>query len=252
LARRLGQHFLFNPDILHRIALATCLEQEPLVVEIGPGPGGLTEHLMERADRVVAIELDPALAAGLRSRFPQIEVLDGDILSTDLTQWGPLVIAGNLPFYITSPIIDQVLTLGPLLKRAVLLVQKEVAERLAAKPGSRDYGYLTVATQARCRVEQLLTVKAGAFRPPPKVDSAVVRLTPHAAPAVEDLKGFLQFAGRCFAQKRKMLRSNLAPFYGREWIDAQAEASRRAEQLSFAELAGLFGRAPARTSILVD
>jgi 16S rRNA (adenine1518-N6/adenine1519-N6)-dimethyltransferase len=252
MPRRLGQHFLFNADILHRIALAVCPEAEPLVVEIGPGPGGLTEHLAERADRVVAIELDPALASGLRNRFPGVEVLDGDILQTDLTQWGPLAIAGNLPYYITSPIIDRVLALGPLLKRAVFLVQKEVAERLAAGPGSRDYGYLTVATQVRCRVEQLFTVKPGAFRPPPKVDSAVVRLTPHAQPAVADLKDFLWFAGRCFAQKRKMLRSNLAPIYGRAWIDAQAEASRRAEQMSIAELAGLFGRAPARTSILVD
>jgi len=121
---------------------------------------------------------------------------------------------------------------------------------LAAKHGSRDYGYLTVATQVRCRVEQLLTVKRGAFSPPPKVDSAVVRLTPLAEPYLADTKSFLVFAGHCFAHKRKTLRNNLAGFYGRDWIEAQPEASLRAEQLGIDALVGLFGRLQARTSIL--
>lgn len=240
--QRLGQHFLRSQGILERIAAAVCQPGEPLVIEIGPGRGALTRHLIPRAKRLVAIEMDAALAEELRVEAPGVEVIHADVLAADLSAYGTAVIAGNLPYYITSPIIDKVLTLGPLLHRAVFLIQKEVAQRLAARPGSRDYGYLTVTTQARCRVEKLFTVKPAAFSPPPKVDSAVVRLTPRETPFTEDLPGFLRFASLCFRQKRKTLRNNLAAFVPGPLLTAQAEAGLRAEQLSLEEMLGLYQR----------
>lgn len=160
------------------------------------------------------------------------------MLGTDLAQWGPAVVAGNLPYYITSPILEHTLELGSRLMRAVFLMQKEVARRLAAAPGSRDYGYLTVRTQFLAHVEALFDVPAKAFQPPPKVDSAVVRLTPHPAPC-HDAEGFLRFASLCFRQKRKTLRNNLIETYGPLEIP---EASLRAEQLSVERLVALWQR----------
>lgn len=232
MGRRLGQHFLRDESALSRIAAAACPAREPLVIEIGPGEGALTRHLAARAERLIAIELDAALAA--RLDIAGAEVVHADVLGADLSQWGECVIAGNLPYYITSPIIEKILALGPQCRRAVLLVQKEVAERLAASPGSRDYGYLTVSAQSRAQVEPLFDVRRGAFRPPPKVDSSVVRLTPRAAPSPE----FLSFAAQCFRMKRKTLRNNLAASFPR--IAEHPFAGLRAEQLSLAQLRALF------------
>lgn len=191
---------------------------------------------------MIAIEVDPALAARLEAAaLPGLAVVRQDVLQTNLAQWGPAVIAGNLPYYISSPILHHILAASAVVKRAVLLVQKEVAHRVAALPGSRDYGYLSVAVQLFAAVEVLFSVPPGAFVPPPKVDSAVLRLTPHPAP-VEDPEAFLRFAGWCFAHKRKTLRNNLAPHYRRQLIEQQPEAGLRAEQLSIEQLAGLFGR----------
>jgi 16S rRNA (adenine1518-N6/adenine1519-N6)-dimethyltransferase len=242
--RRLGQHFLAAGAILDRIADAVCPVHVPLVVEIGPGKGALTEKLLDRADRVVAIEVDHELVDHLRARFQArcLEVVNADVLKTGLGQWGPAPIAGNLPYYITSPILEKVVRLNP--PRAVFLVQKEVAQRLAARPGTRDYGYLTVQTAVFASVRVLFDVKPGAFRPPPKVDSAVVLLEPRET-MVEDHEAFLEFAGRCFRQKRKTLRNNLAGWGSKEVIDALPEGGMRAEQLSLEELVGLFRRAQA-------
>lgn len=237
--QRLGQHFLVRRGILERIAAAACPVREPLVVEIGPGRGALTEFLMERADRVVAIEIDPRLVERLRERFPGATLVHANVLETDLAQWGPAVVAGNLPYYITSPILERILSTAAL-RRAVVLVQKEVAARLAARPGTRDYGYLTVATNLFAAPRVLFQVPAGAFSPPPKVDSAVVLLEPRA-PLVADPPGFLEFAGRAFRHKRKTLRNNLAPHYGPE-VQAWPEAGLRAEQLSLDRLAELYRR----------
>ena len=226
--------------MLARIADAACPIREPLVIEIGPGRGALTEPLLERADRVMAIEVDPVLVLYLRQKFQtQIEsgsltLIEGDILKADLGAWGPAVIAGNLPYYITSPILDRVFAASAPWIRAVFLVQLEVANRLAAQPGSRDYGYLTVSTQARATVEKLLDVPAAAFRPPPKVDSAVVSLVPASFPG-DDLTGFLDFSSLCFRHKRKKLRNNLDPAYPRERLTF-SEANLRAEQISLAGL----------------
>lgn len=238
MGQRLGQHFLVNNGILDRIAAAVCPARVPLVIEIGPGRGALTEKLLDRADRVVAIELDPDLVEYLRSRFDsRLEVVHGDVLREDLARWGAAPVAGNLPYYITSPILEKVGRLQ--FPRAVFLMQREVAERLTATPGTREYGYLTVQTALFSRARLLFGVKPGAFRPPPKVDSAVVLLEPCPA-RVDDPEGFLQFASACFRQKRKMLRNNLAGRYAKEAVDALPEGGKRAEQLSLDELAAIF------------
>lgn len=203
------------------------------MIEIGPGRGALTERLLKRAVRVVAIEVDPYLVSHIERKFagePRLEVVSANVLDTDLGRWGPAAIAGNLPYYITSPILEK--TLRSRFSRAVFLVQKEVAERLAATPGSRDYGFLTVQTALFAAVRVLFEVKPSAFHPPPKVDSAVVLLEPRAVVAgVGDTDAFLRFVGQCFRHKRKTLRNNLAEIYGKERIDAWPEASLRAEQI---------------------
>jgi 16S rRNA (adenine1518-N6/adenine1519-N6)-dimethyltransferase len=248
--RKLGQHLLIRQSILDRIADAACGEpsqepRTPLVIEIGPGKGALTGPLLDRAQRVVAIEVDPYFVHYLRQKFAEpIEqgrfvLIEGDILKTDLGAWGPAVVAGNLPYYITSPILERLFTMGPLYTRAVFLVQAEVAARLAAQPGSRDFGYLSVQTQVFSRVEILFPVSKTAFRPPPKVESAVVRLEPPGFD-IPDRTAFLRFAGVCFHHKRKTLRNNLIEVYGKERVDAIPGIGRRAEQLSIAEMAALF------------
>ncbi|MEO8225865.1 MAG: 16S rRNA (adenine(1518)-N(6)/adenine(1519)-N(6))-dimethyltransferase RsmA [Gemmatimonadota bacterium] len=191
--RRLGQHFLTDPRILARIADATGAAPGDTVVEIGPGPGGLTAALAATGARVVAIEKDADLVPALRARFPGSTIIEADALEID---WraaaappagsaGAFVVAGNIPYNITTPLIDKALT-PPRPSRIVFLVQKEVADRVAAVPGIANYGALSVGVQAAARVERLFGVPAGAFSPAPKVDSAVLRLTPLADPLVGD------------------------------------------------------------------
>lgn len=244
MPRRLGQHFLTRTSVLERIAEA-AVPGGGTVIEIGPGRGALTRYLIPRAERTVAVELDQVLVHYLQEKFrgeTGFEVIHGDVLKADLAQWGAVNVAGNLPYYITSPIVEKVLGMGDLLLNAVFLVQKEVAERIAAGPGSRDYGYLSVACQTVAETKYLMTVPPDAFRPPPKVESAVIQLSPRSQPLVADREKFLKFAGLCFRQKRKTLRNNLLGAYDREKVEAQPEAKLRAEQLSPEELAGLHGR----------
>lgn len=220
-----------------------------MVVEIGAGQGALTAHLLERAGRVIAIEKDPALADHLRIRFhaeDRLEIVEADVLEIDLGGWGSAVVAGNLPYYITSPVIERTLAVGKLLERAVFLVQKEVAERITAAAGCRDYGFLSVTTQLYAETELLFGVPPGAFQPPPKVDSAVIRLTPRhrklAETAIVDPAPLLAFVGLCFRHKRKTLRNNLAPVFGREMLETVPEADLRAEQLSLEQFMALYRR----------
>jgi 16S rRNA (adenine1518-N6/adenine1519-N6)-dimethyltransferase len=240
----LGQHFLVKSSTLEQIAQAACRESEPLVVEIGPGRGALTERLATRAERLVAIEIDLELVERLREKFrgsTHVTILHADARETDLTQWGPAVIAGNLPYYAATPIIEK--TIGAGFLQAVFLVQKEVAARLAATPGSRDYGYLTVRTQILADAQRLFDVPPSAFRPPPKVDSSVIRLRPRNRAAelgIADVRGFLAFTSQCFRQKRKTIRNNLAGVYGKSALDRLPEAGKRAEELTLLQFADLF------------
>jgi 16S rRNA (adenine1518-N6/adenine1519-N6)-dimethyltransferase len=216
-----------------------CPAREALVIEIGPGRGALTEKLLKRADRVIAIEVDHELVEHLRERFAgaPLEIVHADVLQTDLGQWGPVPIAGNLPYYITSPILQQATrTDAP---RAVFLMQKEVAERLVATPGTRDYGFLTVQTALLADTKYLFDVKPGSFSPPPKVDSAVVLLTPRQQSVSDDL---IRFVGHCFSHKRKTLRNNLAGIYGKDLIEAWPEASLRAEQIPIGQFVEMWKR----------
>jgi 16S rRNA (adenine1518-N6/adenine1519-N6)-dimethyltransferase len=202
--RRLGQHFLDDPKILGRIADALDPVPGEIVLEIGPGRGSLTEILLARGLNVVAIEKDRTLAAALERQH--LRVIVGDALRVDWPRVSKVV--GNIPYYITSPLIDKALT-PPLPERVVFLVQDEVADRLAAKPGGKTYGALTVGVQAVCTVEKLFAVAPGSFKPPPKVRSAVVRLTPLAEPLVGagEIAEFRAFVTACFSRRRKQLKN---------------------------------------------
>ncbi len=239
--QRLGQHFLIKGSVLERIAAAACPEPCELVIEIGPGRGALTEKLLKRAGRVVAVEVDPFLVEHLRRKFaaePRLEVIHADILETDLARWGPAPVVGNLPYYITSPILEKVTRMD--FPRAVFLIQKEVAERLAAQPGSRAYGFLTVQTAVHAQARVLFDVKPGAFHPPPKVDSAVVLLEPRSQELeIDDRDDFVHFVGLCFRRKRKTIRNNLSPLYD---AGAWPEAGLRAEQLSLEQFRDMYRR----------
>jgi 16S rRNA (adenine1518-N6/adenine1519-N6)-dimethyltransferase len=210
--KSLGQHFLHDSRALERIVDALQLTGTETVVEIGPGRGALTDRLLPRCRRLVLVEYDRALAQLLRDRYaavPSVTVVEADVLATDLgaAAGGPYVLVGNVPYYITTPILFHALQpTRP--ERAVFLVQREVAERLAAPPGSRTYGALTVNVRAVATVELVARVPPGAFKPPPRVESAVVRITPVATPLVrpEEEAGFRTLVLELFGMRRKQMR----------------------------------------------
>ena len=198
--------------MLAGIVDALALTGRETVVEIGPGRGALTDLLIPRAARVVAVELDRLLAAKLRERYatdPRLTVVEADVLKVSPAELagGDFVLAGNVPYYITTPILFQALE-RPRPLRAVYLVQREVAERVVATPGGKEYGALSVNVQAVARSEILLHVPPGAFTPPPKVDSAVMRVTPLDEPVVaaEEEGGFRTFVQQLFTMRRKQMR----------------------------------------------
>jgi 16S rRNA (adenine1518-N6/adenine1519-N6)-dimethyltransferase len=220
--RWLGQHFLSDPRILARIADALTPAANDTVLEIGPGPGGLTAALAARVGQIVAIEKDRDLAAALRGRFANLTVVEGDALALDwhtlLPGSGPTSkIAGNIPYNITSPLIDKALK-PPRPAVVVFLVQKEVAERVTAAAGTPNYGALTVGVQAVAKAERLFTVPAGAFAPCPKVDSALLRLTPLDAPllAERDRDAFRRLVVGLFGFRRKQLLRGLRELTGED------------------------------------
>ena len=215
--RRLGQHFLSDPAILGRIADALGPGPADTVLEIGPGPGGLTAALAERAGRLIAIEKDRDLVPALRARFPGATIVEADALEADwhTLAGGPFLAAGNIPYNITSPLLDKALE-PPRPARIVFLVQKEVADRVVAPAGAEAYGALSVGVQAVTRAERLFTVPAGAFHPRPKVDSAVLRLTPLPEPIVADAEreSFRRLVVGLFGFRRKQLLRGLRELTG--------------------------------------
>ena len=223
--KSLGQHFLTDRRILGRIADALRLEGGETVVEIGPGRGALTDILAERAGRLVAIEYDRALAELLRQKYAKrgnVIIAEADVLEVSLGELaaGPYVLVGNVPYYITTPILFHALT-PPRAERAVYLVQREVADRLSAAPGSKEYGGLTVNVAAVARAETLFRVPAGAFSPPPKVESAVVRITPLATPLVtpDEERPLRTLVQNAFGMRRKQMRRVVRSLYA---LDAPA------------------------------
>jgi 16S rRNA (adenine1518-N6/adenine1519-N6)-dimethyltransferase len=254
---KLGQHFLRDRQFQRRIVESLAIQSNDLVLEIGPGRGAMTELLAARAQQIVAIEVDRELARMLQQKFSNklgIEVLEADILLSDLStlcrryQRERCFVFGNLPYYITSPIIHHLLDYAGWICGMGLVVQREVAERLSALPGSRDYGYLTVLTQLGTNPHIEFGIPPGAFSPPPKVDSALVTFQMKGIqhPA-EQRKTLLEFVKLCFAHKRKNLLNNLAPAYPRQRVETELAALKlpqtiRAEQLELEQFQILLAR----------
>ncbi|MFL5594746.1 MAG: 16S rRNA (adenine(1518)-N(6)/adenine(1519)-N(6))-dimethyltransferase RsmA [Gemmatimonadaceae bacterium] len=210
--KKFGQHFLTDKTILTAIVDALAPTAADTVVEVGPGRGSLTDLLVERSGRVIGVEIDRALAAQLRTRYSDranVEIVEGDFLDIELgvVTGGSFLLIGNVPYNITTPIVFKALE-PPMAARSVFLVQREVAERMAAKAGDEDYGALTVNVAVVAAVEQVLAVPASAFRPPPKVESAVVRLTPLEQPLVppHELNAMRRFVQAAFGQRRKQMQ----------------------------------------------
>ena len=245
----LGQHFLHDQGVLARITASLPLEPGLLVVEIGPGRGALTEHLLRSDAKVAAVEVDHELAAGLRDKFVDsaaLEVIESDVLEVDLAEVigrrseQPAMVTGNLPYYITSPILRKVFAAAERVEQAVFLMQKEVAERVVALEGSRDYGFLSVLSRLYAEPELLFAVPPGCFRPPPQVKSAVVRLGMRTGSRVDP--AFVEFLKACFAHPRKTLLNNLAGRYERSRVAAWPASARRAQELSLEEFQSLWQR----------
>lgn len=263
---KLGQHFLNSEDAGRRIVDALGDVAQSTVLEIGPGKGILTSVLAKRARRLIAVELDRVLAAQLRLKFGMarnVEVLEADILSIDFDSlFGPkpglgrpgidlkpeaVKVVGNLPYYITSEILLRLFDFAKYFESIVIMVQKEVADRVAAEPGSRDYGVLSATAQLYAQAEKLFTLPPGAFTPPPKVHSTVLRLTmdPQQEKLGVEGDGFIDFLRLSFGQKRKTLWNNLKGQYEeaslkRALADANVKPSARAETLSLEKSAAVF------------
>jgi len=254
--RALGQHFLRDPSIARAIVDLVAPTSSDLVVEIGPGEGALTAELSRRAGRLLALEVDADLVARLRGRFPRVEIVQADARGWDygaLTAppGGRVLVVGNLPYSVGKPILLALISARTAIHAMALMLQREVAERVAAPPGSRVYGSLSVLTQLYCDVHLALRVPPGAFKPPPKVDSAVIHLAVLSAPCIPlaDERRFHVVVRAAFAQRRKTLANALAAGLGRpaEAVRAAAElagidVSRRAETLTIVEFAALAAR----------
>ena len=256
--QRLGQHFLRDAATARAIAAALAVEP-PRVLEIGPGRGALTGPLVARFGRVRAIELDGALAATLAARLgdpPALEVRHADALADaldELAEGGPWQVAANLPYSVGTAIVRRLLPRRDLFSLLVVMVQLEVAERMVAPPGGRNRGLLTLETEARARAELLFTVPPGRFAPPPKVNSAVVRiaLRPDPAPAAA-IERALGLASAAFAQRRKKVANGLAATAGpaelaTAWAAAGVDPGARPQDLTWGEWVALGRALPAPT-----
>ena len=263
---KMGQHFLASEEYAARVVDALGDVSQCTVLEIGPGRGILTSLLAKRARRLIAVELDRVLAAQLRLKFGMernVEVIEADVLAIDfdslfgpkpgLSRPGielkpqPVRVVGNLPYYITSDILLRLFEFSKYFESIVIMVQREVADRIAAEPGGRDYGMLSATAQLYARVENLFTLPPGAFVPPPKVHSSVLRLTidPQQQKLGVEGDGFIDFLRLSFGQKRKTLWNNLktkyeGPELKRALAKAKVKPTARAETLSLEESAAVF------------
>jgi 16S rRNA (adenine1518-N6/adenine1519-N6)-dimethyltransferase len=261
LKKSLGQNFLIDQNILNKIVSAAELTKDKGALEIGPGIGALTQQLAKNAGRVVAVEIDqrllPMLAETLEP-YPHAEVVHGDVLKIDLRALfeerfqgvAPISVVANLPYYVTTPIIMKLLEEKLPLENIVVMIQKEVADRMAAKPGGKDYGSLSIAVQYYCEPEIVTIVPHTVFIPQPNVDSAVIKLKVRQQPpvAVEDEAFFFDVVQASFVQRRKTIYNNLsAKYFSKETKDQLTAAleeagivpSRRGETLSIEEYAVL-------------
>jgi 16S rRNA (adenine1518-N6/adenine1519-N6)-dimethyltransferase len=251
---KLGQHFLTDASWQERIAREVRMD-EGVWVEIGAGHGEMTQRLAQRASKLYAIELDGRLASGLReltARSENVQVVESDVMAVEfekLTRGERFSVYGNLPYYITSPILHRLFEHVERIAAIHIVIQFEVAVRIVAPPGRRDYGYLSVVSQWFGRPEIAFRIPPGAFRPPPKVDSALVSFRMPGARvdnSVKDENAFLDFVKECFAQKRKTLRNNLRARLGDRTEQILQESGLspdvRAEQVTVSQFAALFQR----------
>ncbi len=245
--KHLGQNFLYDRSILERIVQAAQLEPEDFVVEIGPGPGILTKMLAVRVERVFAIELDKDLFAKSKkelSDYNNVELIHADALEYPYRNLPWFKVVANIPYYITTPIIFKLLDSRKNLISMTLTIQKEVAERIAAEPGGKDYGVLSIMVQYYAKPGLKFIIPKEVFRPVPKVDSAVVHIEILNNPAVDvkDEEMFFRVVKTAFSQRRKMLSNSLKSLRGdvKEWLDrAGIDPDRRPETLSIEEFARL-------------
>jgi 16S rRNA (adenine1518-N6/adenine1519-N6)-dimethyltransferase len=245
--KHLGQHFLIDPFINERIIKSAQLTPEDLVIEIGPGPGKLTRMLCERVRKVLAIEIDDRLYARLKTElagYGNIDLIHGDALEYPYETLPEFNVVANIPYYITTPIIFRLLDARKHLKSMTLTIQKEVAERIVATPGGKDYGVLSLMVQYYAVPALQFIVPRGAFRPVPKVDSAVIhmRILENPSVDVKDQKIFFRIIKTAFSQRRKMLSNSLRSIRNdtKEWLTAAGiDPDRRPETLSIQEFARL-------------
>lgn len=244
--KRFGQHFLRDRGVVDRILRAAAPEPGQHFVEIGPGEGILTRPLLAAAGRLDVVELDRDLAAALSGEdLPGLTVHGADALRFDyqtLAPPGELRVIGNLPYNISTPLLFHLLTQAGAIRDMHFMLQREVVTRMAAGPGGGDYGRLSVMVQYRCHVERLFTVPPGAFRPPPKVNSAVVRLVPYRSPPVDvgEETVFRQVVAAAFSQRRKTLRNALRDVATEADLEAAGiDPGERAEQLSLSAFADI-------------
>ena len=243
--KRFGQHFLTDRHYIARIVSAIAPLVDDVMVEIGPGPGAITEPLIEKLNHLHAVEVDRDLAGALRTRFSadKFTLFEADVLSFDFSCLGPRFrAAGNLPYNISTPFLFHLATFADALIDGTFMLQKEVVDRMVAAPDSAAYGRLSVMLQYRFQMKRLFDVPPGAFTPPPQVDSAIVRLVPLAAGrlrAMDDAR-FAAIVTAGFGQRRKTLGNTLKPFLAADAIAALGiDPKRRAETLSVAEFVAL-------------
>jgi 16S rRNA (adenine1518-N6/adenine1519-N6)-dimethyltransferase len=246
--KSLGQHFLVDGHYIARIVTVIRAEAGDTMVEIGPGPGALTRPLLEKLGHLHVVEVDRDMVARLREEFPgeRLTIHQADALAFDFRQFGDgLRVVGNLPYNISSPLLFHLAESAGHIRDMCFMLQKEVVDRMAAAPDTPDYGRLSVMLQARFRVDKLFVVPPGAFRPPPKVDSAIVRLTPLPPESVpyNDAGVFAEVVARAFGQRRKTLRNTLKGLVDAAVFEELGiDPVRRGETLSVAEFARLANR----------